>query len=87
MINAKDSRKRGYKPVLYGADDEDKAFGGQVLAEDTFKYMASCPICERRVFDVSNLPGDAVRVRLKCPHCRNIVRIPISAMQEGQQVT
>ena len=45
---------------------------------DEFSYTASCPICEKRVFDVSDLPHKPVKVRLKCPHCRKIVDIPFS---------
>ena len=41
-----------------------------------FEYTA-CPECSRRVFDVHGRPGSLVRIRLKCPHCRNIVYIPI----------
>jgi hypothetical protein len=43
---------------------------------DEFGYTASCPICGKRVFDLTDLPGTTVQVRMKCPHCRKIVKIP-----------
>jgi len=49
--------------------------------KDLFTHTASCPICRRRVFDVTNIPDIPVSVRIKCPHCRNIVGIPIAAPQ------
>ena len=46
--------------------------------EDEFEYSAPCPICEKRTIDISELPDKLVRLRLKCPHCRKIVKIPLS---------
>jgi hypothetical protein len=43
--------------------------------KDKFGYTASCPLCKRRVLDISTMPDDSVYVRLKCPHCRQIVKI------------
>ncbi len=39
-----------------------------------------CPVCRKRAFDASRV-GNAERpleISLKCPHCRNIVRVPIA---------
>ena len=47
--------------------------------DESFKYITPCPICGKRVFYVSEPPDKPTRIRLKCPHCRKIVRIPISA--------
>jgi len=53
----------------------------RMLADDVFKYTASCPVCCKRVFDISDLIGVHVRVRLKCPHCRKIVEIPLASAE------
>ena len=47
--------------------------------DDAFVYTVSCPVCKRRIFDLTNMPGKLLHVRLKCPHCRKIIKIPISA--------
>ena len=54
------------------------SFGVCAVAESAFEYTASCPKCERRVFDSTDIPGNSVYVRLKCPHCKRIVNIPFS---------
>ena len=46
-------------------------------AEDEFGYSAPCPVCDKRALDITALPGIAVRVRLKCPHCHKLVKIPL----------
>jgi len=46
-------------------------------------YIVSCPVCEKRVFDVSELPEQMVKLRYKCPHCRSVVVIPLSSTVEG----
>ncbi|MDO5649996.1 MAG: hypothetical protein Q4G11_05265 [Gallicola sp.] len=35
-----------------------------------------CTCCGKRAFDISELPKQSLEVDLKCPHCKNIVRIP-----------
>jgi len=55
-----------------------KAAKPQVDIVDEFEYKAACPVCGKRVFDLSDLPSTPVRVRLKCPHCRKIVKIPFA---------
>jgi hypothetical protein len=48
-------------------------------ANKSYDYVAPCPVCERRIFDFSEIPQNSVSVRLKCPHCRKIVHIPLPA--------
>jgi len=87
MASANDKRKDGRRLIRPNTYEGDKPDDPLIVAEDSFEYMAICPVCERRVFDASDLSGNPVRVRLKCPHCRNIVKIPISAIQQGSQIT
>jgi len=79
MVSALDKRKNGNKPIQYRKNEGDKPDDSLIVAEDAFEYIAPCPACERRVLDVDDPPDKPTRVRLKCPHCRKIVRIPISA--------
>lgn len=81
MLNTIDKRKPKLKPVSYAKNTEDQHEDPPASAGDSFGYMAACPICEKRIFDVSKLTGSPVYVRLKCPHCRKIVRISISEAQ------
>ena len=46
---------------------------------DELEYTVPCPSCTGRAFDFSGLPQGLLRVRLKCPHCRKIVEIPIDS--------
>lgn len=34
-----------------------------------------CPNCNRRAFDISNLPKEEVAINLKCPQCGKFVSI------------
>jgi len=78
MVSATDKKETGQKPVKYDKYGGDKPDDPLVVAEDSFEYMAPCPVCEKRVFDVSDPPDSPTRIRLKCPHCRKVVRIRIS---------
>ena len=51
-----------------------------VYVEKPLEYKIRCPVCEKRVLDVSELPLRAIRVRFKCPHCRKLVEKLISAV-------
>ena len=54
---------------------------GRIYRPPRGRYRAvPCPVCGKRVFDVTGLPDEPVRVSIKCPHCRNIVDIPICAV-------
>jgi endogenous inhibitor of DNA gyrase (YacG/DUF329 family) len=81
MVNALEKKKNGRKPVTYYKSDREKTERPLMVAEEMFEYMASCPVCDKRVFDVSDIPGSHVRVRIKCPHCRRIVKIPLTSEQ------
>ncbi|MDR1439325.1 MAG: hypothetical protein LBJ10_04805 [Clostridiales bacterium] len=45
--------------------------------EEPLEYMVSCPVCDKRAFDISELPRAPISVRLKCPHCHKIVQVPV----------
>ena len=55
------------------------------VMEDTEGYTAPCPVCEKRVFDVYDPPDKPTRIRIKCPHCRKIVKIPVSTALRGSR--
>lgn len=39
------------------------------------KHQIKCPTCRKRAFDISELPNVPLVIELKCPHCKNIVRV------------
>ena len=79
MVSEIVQKKNARKTVIYGRSDGNKPDEPPLaVEEDSFGYMASCPVCKKRIFDVSDTTGTSVHVRLKCPHCRNIVKISIS---------
>lgn len=53
-----------------------------VSSEIPYKHREYCPICEKRAFDVSNLESGNIGIELKCPHCRNIVLVPIRDIKQ-----
>jgi len=77
MVSAIEKRKNGRGPIIYSKNGKDKPDEPHMVMEDSFLYMAPCPVCEKRVFDISDPPDKLTLIRLKCPHCRNIVKIPI----------
>ena len=78
MDNKKAARKSTKrKQIVYSLGDNGGSAG--LVAESAFEYTASCPMCERRVFDSTDIPGNSVHVRLKCPHCKKIVNIPFTS--------
>jgi hypothetical protein len=40
------------------------------------KKKMICPLCEKRVFDVSKLCDQQVEIELKCPNCNKVVKVP-----------
>lgn len=34
-----------------------------------------CPCCGKRACDISDIPKEKIYIEMKCPQCRNIVRI------------
>ena len=51
----------GYRPVM----------------KESFGYIIPCPECEKRAYDISELPEQFITLKLKCPHCSKIVETPI----------
>jgi len=54
------------------------------VAEESLDYTALCPVCEKRTIDISELPKHPIKLRYKCPHCRNIVTTPLVAVLDGE---
>jgi len=80
MDNKENTKKQMRKQIIYDTSDSDE-ITTSVVAEPAFEYTAPCPKCDRRVFDSTGITGNPVFVRLKCPHCRKIVSIPLSSSQ------
>ncbi|MFP3153392.1 hypothetical protein LQZ18_02990 [Lachnospiraceae bacterium ZAX-1] len=40
------------------------------------KVKMRCPVCGKRVFDISKLPREPIIVATKCPQCKNFVDVP-----------
>ena len=38
-------------------------------------HKMRCPLCGKRVFDISELPGERVAITLKCPSCHQVVAV------------
>ena len=38
-------------------------------------HKMRCPLCGKRVFDISELPGEQVAITLKCPGCHQVVTV------------
>ena len=38
-------------------------------------YQIKCPVCKRRICDISTTTNERVAIEMKCPHCWRIVRI------------
>ena len=38
-------------------------------------HKMRCPLCGKRVFDISELPGERVAITLKCPSCHQVVTV------------
>jgi len=54
---------------------QDVEFG----IDDAPDFIIPCPKCEKRAIDVVGRPERTIKVRHKCPHCRNIVVTAILA--------
>jgi predicted RNA-binding Zn-ribbon protein involved in translation (DUF1610 family) len=59
-----------YSPPQYAA---------LTIMEKEPDYMVHCPKCDKRTIDVSEMPERTIKLRYKCPHCRSIVIVPLSA--------
>ena len=53
------------------------------VTDEPLDYMISCPVCERRAIDFSELPERLINLRYKCPHCRNVVDTPLIAENDN----
>ena len=46
---------------------------------EPLEYSVLCPDCEKRAFDISELPESLIMIGLRCPHCNKIVQTPVFA--------
>ena len=65
-----------YAPIPSGGYVR-KSAKPRVAIKDEFEYSAPCPVCDKRALDISVLPDTQIRVRLKCPHCHKLIKIPL----------
>lgn len=50
------------------------------------KKKMKCPICERRVFDISTQTDERVEIELKCPNCKRIVNVSCTEAAEIKEL-
>lgn len=74
------SRNKWYKPHINNDIHSTDVKGS---SSKPLEFTIPCPICEKRAFDISELPQHAVFIRLKCPHCHNIVETSVFASLAG----
>lgn len=41
-----------------------------------------CPICKKRIFDISKIPKEDIQIELKCLKCFNLVLVPCNEVSE-----
>lgn len=46
-----------------------------------------CPKCGGRVFDISKIPKEQIKVALKCPRCRSIVTVTCTSEYKRKSST
>jgi len=51
------------------------------IANEKKKDKYPCPSCGKRVFDARD--GDTAVITLKCPHCKQIVDVPVFARDKS----
>jgi hypothetical protein len=44
-------------------------------ATNDFIRSVSCPICNKRMFDITEQVPHPLTIRIKCSHCRRIIQI------------
>jgi phage FluMu protein Com len=76
MITAIDKSAAGRNPVICDRAGRDVPFD----PPGSFDYIAVCPVCGKRVFDVADPSGASVCVRIKCPRCRKVSNIVIAEL-------
>ena len=47
------------------------------MPQKTWNQMR-CPNCEKRAFDISNLPTEDTTIEIKCPQCTHFVTISLT---------
>jgi len=80
MISVSDKQRIYRRPAsAYNKKSGNKSGKPPAFAEDELGCITQCPVCDKRVCDVYDPPDKPTQIKLKCPHCRKIVKIPISA--------
>lgn len=41
-------------------------------------YQLKCPICKKRIFDVSKIPNEEIIIETKCSNCKQITKLAIT---------
>jgi len=47
--------------------------------DEMLNHVIQCSICNKRAIDISELPDRPIKLRHKCPHCKNLIVTPLSA--------
>jgi len=64
-------------PKIYNPSD----YAALMVMEKEPHYMILCPKCDKRTLDVSEMPERMIKIRYKCPHCKNVVIVPLTATE------
>lgn len=45
-------------------------------------HKLKCPVCGKRIFDISDFPEKEFVISCKCPNCKEIVDVPCDKQHE-----
>ena len=57
-----------------------------MVVESEPNYMIQCPKCEKRVIDVYEMPKSMIKLRYKCPHCKNVIIMPLAPIEDYSEI-
>jgi len=58
--------------------DTESAKNGYEFHQDKTPIKIECPECHKRILDTSRSPGAHAEIVLKCPHCQQVVTLPVN---------
>ena len=47
--------------------------------DEILNHIIQCSICRKRAIDISELPDRPIKLRHKCPHCKNLIVTALAA--------
>jgi len=64
--------------VRFKLIDTDNAKNGYEFSQEKTVIKLECPECHKRILDVSRSPSADAEIILKCPHCQQMVTLPVN---------